>query len=269
MKTYGALKRRRFDLLIAAVACLWTPAPARAASVGRIGRAIALGASLASLALAGPASGAGSERAEVQATGNPFTGGLGYDPRAITVEVGTIVRWTNTDSLAPHTATERNGLWDLGGDYGLPGLTGFGPGESVERSFEASSFTYYCTLHGFEAQNGSVAVPVELTTRKRTVRRRARLRRPKRPVRRRPGRRKTQIIARWASEAPAKGRVFDVELRRGNGPWRPLRSGTAETSATLAARRRGTVTTVRARLRSASSPEAAADWSPEASVAAP
>ena len=256
MKIYGALKRRRFDLLIAAVACLWTAAPARAASVGRIGRAIALGASLASLALAGPASGAGSERAEVQATGNPFTGGLGYDPRAITVEVGTIVRWTNTDSIAPHTATERNGLWDLGGDYGLPGLTGFGPGESVERSFEASSFTYYCTLHGFEAQNGSVAVPVELTTRKR-------------PVRRRPGRRKTQIISRWASEAPAEGRVFDVEFRRGNGPWRPLRSGTAETSATLAARRRGTVTTVRARLRSASSPKAAADWSPEASVTAP
>ena len=249
---------------ISAVACRWTAAPARAASASRIGRAIALGASLASLALAGPASGAGSERAEVQATGNPFTGGLGYDPRAITVEVGTIVRWTNTDSLAPHTATERNGLWELGGDYGLPGLTGFGPGESVERSFEASSFTYYCTVHGFEAQNGSVAVPVELTTRKRTVRRRVRVPRPKRPVRR-----KTQIIARWASEAPAEGRVFDVEFRRGNGPWRPLRSGTAETAATLAARRRGTVTTVRARLRSASAPEAAADWSPEASVTAP
>src|SRR5919106_873641 len=162
---------------IPAVACLWTAGPGCAASASRIGSAIALGASVASLALADPASGAGRERVEVQATGNPFSGGLGYDPRAITVEVGTIVRWTNTDSVAPHTVTERNGLWELGGDYGLPGLTGFAPGESVERSFEASSFTYYCTVHGFEAQNGSVAVPVKLSTRKR-------------PIRPRPGRRK-------------------------------------------------------------------------------
>lgn len=245
MRIYWTLKRRRFNLLIAAVACL----------VG--------------LTLTGPAPAAGSERAEVAATGNPFSGGLGYDPRAIAVEVGTVVRWTNTDSLAPHTVTERNGLWELGGDYGPPGYTGFGPGESVERSFEASSFTYYCTVHGFEAQNGSVAVPVELTIRRRARKPRPQMGRPRRPVRRKPRRGISQIVARWASAPPAEGRLFDVEFRRGNGPWRPLRWGTAETSATLTAGRRRTVTAVRARLRSASAPEAAADWSPEASVRAP
>src|SRR3954463_9732493 len=84
----------------------------------------------------GSGSGAAAEQgqpaADVKAEGNPFSGGLAFDPPNVAVKVGEIVRWTNTDQAVPHTATENHGLWDLAGTYGNEAIapTGFGPGES-------------------------------------------------------------------------------------------------------------------------------------------
>src|SRR4051794_4927278 len=91
----------------------------------------------------------GTPAAEVDANGNAVVpGSLGFDPVEVSVKVGEIVRWTNTDSSVPHTATEDHGLWRLSGTYGSPGpFQGFGPGESVERRFEAGTHHYYCEVH--------------------------------------------------------------------------------------------------------------------------
>jgi plastocyanin len=45
----------------------------------------------------------------VAAAGNPFTGGLAFEPADVAPEIGRHVRWTNTDPYVPHTATRRTG----------------------------------------------------------------------------------------------------------------------------------------------------------------
>jgi len=63
---------------------------------------------------------------------------LDYDPRDLTVPVGTEVLWVNTGQ-APHTVTENDDLVDSGI---------FMPGESFSLLFdEEGVFNYYCTLH--------------------------------------------------------------------------------------------------------------------------
>jgi plastocyanin len=57
-----------------------------------------------------PAQPEGQPAASVNANGNAFTGGLSFTPFSVTVPVGGVVRWTNTDMLVPHTATEDHGL---------------------------------------------------------------------------------------------------------------------------------------------------------------
>lgn len=214
------------------------------------------------LALPAPA-GAG-EQTTVEARGNAFTGGLEFAPREVSVPVGGVVRWTNVDFLVPHTATEDHGLWNLAGSYGGTPVSppGFGPGASVERAFEAGTAKYYCEVHPADMR-GTVAVPVALALERRVVRRRVK----------RAGRRpRTQrrvirtVVATWAVAPPANGHLFDAELRRGDGPWQPLATGTRGLGARVGALRAGTVTHVRARLRSAAEPAKATGWSPDASV---
>ena len=62
----------------------------------------------------------------VDANGNPFSGGLAFDPAHVRAKVGQSVSWTNTDTVVPHTATEDHFLWRLSGDYGPPGTMGLG-----------------------------------------------------------------------------------------------------------------------------------------------
>jgi len=196
----------------------------------------------------------------VNANGNAVTDGLSFTPATITVAVGDTVRWTNTDFLVPHTATEDHGLWDLAGSYGGTPVnpSGFGPGASVQRVFEAGTTAYYCRVHP-QQMRGVVGVPVTLGLAQRRVRVR--------------GSRKARLVhyvrATWAVAAPASGEVFDVEVRRGTGNWRSARSGTTETNALIRAGRRGTVTHVRARLRRADNADAATGWSPDAQITAP
>ena len=192
-----------------------------------------------------PEGGGGAADAEVDANGNAFVpGSLNFDPAEVSVAVGGVVRWTNTDMFVPHTATEDHGLWQLSGTYGSPGpYQGFGPGESVERPFEAGTHHYYCEVHP-EDMKAVVKVPAQL------ARLRGRLR----------------AAATWSASAPAEGLVFDVQRRRNAGGWKPLRSGTTKKSATFRLGRRGTRWQVRARLRSATDPAKATDWSPVAAI---
>lgn len=175
---------------------------------------------------------------EVEAAGNVVTGGLAFNPAMTKADVGDTVRWTNTDFLAPHTATEVHGLFDLTGDYGRTPLNppGFGPGESRERVFEAGTFDYYCVVHPVRMR-GTVTVAPSLD----------RVR-----IRNRRGIRLT-----WARERPKKGQVFDVQRRR-NGSWSTVLDGTRRTLARFPGRRGA----FRVRLRSASDPQAASGYSP-------
>jgi len=205
----------------------------------------------------------------VAAAGNAFTGGLKFDPASVAIKVGDVVRWTNTDSTVPHTATEDHGLWDLGGSYGATPVnpSGFAPGASVSRAFEAGTARYYCRIHP-QQMKGVVAVPVTLavahppapaaTHRRRHHHRHHRRPKPKPPA--------YTVTLTWAAAAPSNGEGFDVEVKTGTGDWTPLHSGTTDTGTTIAGRGTGVRYTVRARLRKLNDSAAATDWSPDASV---
>lgn len=188
----------------------------------------------------------GQSATEVDANGNAFVpGSLNFDPAKVRVPVGGVVRWTNTDQAVPHTSTEDHGLWELSGTYGSPApFQGYGPGESVERAFEAGTHHYYCEVHP-EDMRAVVEVPVKL--------------------RRRSGRRATVT---WTAATPPEGLVFDVQRKRGRGPWRNLVEGTTARRTTFGLGRRGTRWQIRARLRSAEEAAKATEWSPPVSVRA-
>jgi plastocyanin len=198
----------------------------------------------------------GQPAADVKAEGNVFTGGLGFNPAGVSVKVGQVVRWTNTDPVVPHTATENHGLWDEGGTYGQTPAnpSGFGPGESRQRTFEAGTQHYYCRVHPTK-MHGVVAVPVTLARVVHTLRQRHRSRKLR------------YVVATWASATPAPGQVFDVQIMRRGGSWTAFRTGTRTASGSFrSGKRRALQWSVRARLRKASDPEAATDWSPVASI---
>lgn len=236
--------------------------------------AIAIGALMA----LAPSASAAAPAATVNAEGNVFTGGLQFDPASVSVHVGDTVRWVNTDRIVPHTATEDHGLWDLSGSYGATPANppGFGPGETRDRVFEAGTEHYYCKVHP-QQMHGVVAVPVELSAgpllpaakaaaatpgahrRRHRVGHHHRVRVPL--VR---GSYRT-VTAIWASAPPAQGLVFDVQRRLGGGDWQEWQTGTITVLGTFRAGQ-GETWSVRARLRRASDPSAATDWSPPASV---
>ena len=207
-------------------------------------RSPALAAAGVLAALAAGAESTSARDAHVDANGNPFqAGSLNFDPAKVAVNVGGKVHWTNTDQFAPHTSTEDHGLWRLIGSYGSPGpFEGYGPGETVERAFEAGTHHYYCEVHA-EDMKAVVEVPVTL--------------------KRRPGGRAS---ARWAAAKPEEGLAFDVQRKRGKGGWKAVRRATTGTALTFALGERGTRWQVRARLRSAKDAAKATGWSPAASI---
>jgi plastocyanin len=213
-------------------------------------------AAVAAAALFATPAGAQAPAARVNAEGNAFTGGLRFDPAEVSVAVGQVVRWTNTDELVPHTATENHGLWDLTGTYGQTPANppGFGPGESRERPFEAGTHRYYCKVHPAQMK-GTVAVPASVAAAGTVVETRGTKRRKRR-----------RVAATWAIAAPAEGQVYDVEIRRGEGAWRRWRDGTLRFTGTFRTQAAKQPWSVRARLRSGSNPDAATDWSPVAAI---
>ena len=222
---------------------------------------------IAGAALAAPAA-AGAATTEVGANGNVFTGGLSFTPAKLTLAVGDAVRWRNTDNIVPHTATEDHGLWDLGGDYGATPAnpSGFGPGETRERVFEAGTQAYYCRVHPTQMR-GTIAVAPRLAVQHVRVK----IRRKRRPVTTRKRRRRARtkvisyLVAVWASASPAQGLAFDVQRARAGGGWIPLGTGTRNTNARFRIAR-GSTWLVRARLRSAADASKATGWSPPAGI---
>jgi plastocyanin len=212
-------------------------------------RRVAIGlAALGSLLIsAGPAAAA----TDVDAAGNPFTGGLAFDPANVRVVAGDVVSWTNTDFLVPHTSTEDHQLWELSGSYGPPGTTGYGPGETVARRFAAGTWSYFCEIHP-DAMKGTVAVPVKLAVRK--------------PARRRGARARLRVIAVWGAEKLPAGQVFDVQ-RRVKGRWKTVRNGTGRLRGSFGAKA-GQTLRFRARVRRTTAPTASSGYSPVARITA-
>lgn len=178
---------------------------------------------------------------EATANGNPFSGGLSFEPPALTVAVGDTVRWTNTDEFVPHTVTEDHRLFDLTGSYGIPGSMGFGPGEAVEWTFAAGGFDYLCDIH--PQMTGRVEAPVALRARRGGV------------------------AAKWATEELPEGQVFDVQRAKKGRGFRDALEGTRELKGKFEAKR-GQELAFRARVRLESDPEMASDWSPAAKITA-
>ena len=76
---------------------------------------------------------------------------VAFKPRNLSVEAGTIVRWTNSDAEILHTVTKVGGpgeAFDSGNVF---------PGKTYERSFdEPGRIDYVCVLH--DGQAGSITV---------------------------------------------------------------------------------------------------------------
>jgi plastocyanin len=67
-----------------------------------------------------------------------------YSPATITVSAGTIITWTNNDSVE-HTVTSDNGLFDSGG-ISTPGL--YSSGGTFSHTFSTPGTSpYHCTYH--------------------------------------------------------------------------------------------------------------------------
>jgi plastocyanin len=65
-------------------------------------------------------------------------GTAAFAPDALTVDAGTTVTWTNTDSVA-HTSTSDVSGWDSGI---------VAPGGQFSRSFQtAGTYQYHCAIH--------------------------------------------------------------------------------------------------------------------------
>jgi plastocyanin len=204
------------------------------------------------LALPALATGAGKPAAEVKAEGNAFTGGLAFSPPKVSVKVGQIVRWTNTDEVVPHTATEDHGLWNLTGTYGKTPANppGFGPGESRQRVFEAGTQHYYCKVHP-QQMKGVVAVPVTLAVKPGPIKN---------------GHTTRRVVITWASAKPVAGQAFDVQVMRAGGKWTAFRTATRDASGKLTTQGQKVTISARARLRKANDKSQATGWSPTAKI---
>lgn len=224
-------------------------------------RPITLGATALALLAAAPAAQAADPPVAATANGNMLTGGLSFMPARLTVPVGTVIAWRNTDPLAPHTVTELHGLWDLAGGYFPTPITpaGFGPGMVAQRAFEAGTHQFLCRVHPKDMR-GTVAVPVTVSAARSKVRAKRR-RGHKRPR----ARTIATVSLRWAAAGPAPGESFDVQRRLPGGAWTELATATATTASSFRTKP-GTTWEIRARLRGADATRVATDWSPTAAI---
>ena len=66
---------------------------------------------------------------------------LSFDPPQINVPTGTIVSWTNADSIQHTVTSDEQGLFDAGP---------ISPGDTFETVFDsAGEFGYHCAIHPF------------------------------------------------------------------------------------------------------------------------
>jgi plastocyanin len=223
-----------------------------------------LGAALALFAVVPAAQAA---NASVAAAGNAITGGLAFAPASTDISVGDTVTWTNTDFLAPHTATEDHGLFNLSGTFGAPPIVpfGFGPNEKVSRVFDAGTFHYFCEVHPVQMRAvvaAAMRVSSKPVTRTKIKKKRRHGKLRKRKVRV-PG---SQVTAVWGAVQLPDGQVFDVQMKKGGGDWKTVRDGVTGLSGLFDGGKPGTTSSFRARVRRDTDPASASDWSPVATV---
>ena len=79
--------------------------------------------------------------------------GMAFIPSSVTVKEGTVITWTNDDSV-PHTVTSDTGLFDSG-TMNPPDL--YTGGGTFSYTFTtAGTYKYHCSLHA--AMTGTVIV---------------------------------------------------------------------------------------------------------------
>ena len=67
--------------------------------------------------------------------------GLSFDPPQISVPTGTIVSWTNEDSIQHTVTSDEEGLFDAGP---------ISPGDTFENAFDTpGEYGYHCAIHPF------------------------------------------------------------------------------------------------------------------------
>ena len=146
-----------------------------------------------------------------------------FTPATLKVGLGATVTWSFPDAIA-HTTTSTQGFWDSGAKSG---------GDTFQLTFpSAGSYPYRCTIH--PAMQGTVKLPVS-----------------------RSGSYAKGWRLRWAASG---GDTYDVQVRKGSGPWRAFRS---DTSAATAAFHRPGTWSVRARTQVGSM---TSGWSPAVRV---
>jgi plastocyanin len=70
--------------------------------------------------------------------------GMAFSPVSLTVAVGTVVTWTNNDSVA-HTVTSDTKVFDSGS---ITAAGGYGGGGTYSYTFTAAgTYNYHCTIH--------------------------------------------------------------------------------------------------------------------------
>lgn len=147
-----------------------------------------------------------------------------FTPASLTVGLGSPVTWTYPDAMA-HTSTSTQGFWNSGAKSG---------GDTFTHTFDgAGSYPYQCTIH--PSMRGTVRVPVS-----------------------RAGAADSGWTLRWA--VAAGDATYDVQVRKGTGTWKALRTDTSGVSASF--HRPGTWA-VRARTQVGSS---TSGWSPAVKV---
>jgi hypothetical protein len=78
-----------------------------------------------------------------------------------------------------------------------------------------------------------------------------------------------RVRVRWGYQDLPAGQVFDVQRKRGGGPWQLVESATRALSDSFAAGPAGTVWRFRSRVRRRAEPAAASGYSPAAKIVIP
>jgi plastocyanin len=153
----------------------------------------ALLAVVATLAVGGVAAGGSIATVTINDTAS------GFQPAAVTLRVGEVVRWENDDSVAHRTRGKRaGGTWNFL----------LAPGGSRQRSFHhVGRFPYLCTIH--PSMKGVVRVPISMDSSTFVGQ---------------------PTILRVASVSAPSGFRYRIQRKRPGGTWKLWRVTTAKTT---------------------------------------
>ena len=154
-------------------------------------RSFVLALTGALMILAAVPAGAGTKTVDMQNSAGAYGSSYSFNPSTVTVALGSSVQWTNTGTTI-HTSTQNNGLWNTGDVAPNTSAT------AVAVSW-AGSFSYHCRYHGVYGMKGTVKTPLNVAPSS--------------------GSTATTFTITVATAAPPSGFVFDMQMRKGSGPW--------------------------------------------------